>query len=163
MQEVVVAYTDHAPANSKSLPMAFPSLGKGLFKGDSGNKQDSWHVLQRVRDTFSSSNHALAQEAVEDLMNRMRLQHDGDLAKFLSSPVSSANKAAMPWVRDLLPPPHFMKKAIVDWAGHWLVQGVDAQGEMLFTLKTLLLVQRLQKSATNWELSGERVCAHRKE
>ena len=58
-------------------------------------------------------------------------------------------------MRDLIPPPHFVVAVLEDWARKWLQSGVDSTGQMLFTVATLLAVQRLMDAAVSWRLSGE--------
>ena len=69
MQPPRVAYVDNPDVCVKSFPMCVLSLGLLLFLGDKGLKLDMYHAYQRLRDTFSSTNHPLGQEAIQDLSN----------------------------------------------------------------------------------------------
>ena len=88
-------------------------------------------------------------------MCRLRVLHDHDRNAFLQRCPEPGEVPGLPYVRDLIPPPHYVVDVLAEWACKWLQCGVDSNGTLLFTVSTLVAVQRLLDAAVLWRLSGE--------
>lgn len=160
MQEPRLIYTDNPVRDKVVLGLVFPAAGSGFMPGDSGIRDDMYHVYDRIKETFSYPGHPLAKAAMDDLRAAMRVLHDDDRDAYLSNPARPEQpQLCLPHVRELYPPPHHMVQQLAAWGNKWLVGGIDVStGQLLFTVATLLQLERLMESAAKWYLSGKHLC-----
>ncbi len=52
-QDVRIVYVDNPASASNVLKLAFPTLGSGLFAGDSGVRGDVFHMIELIKDTIT--------------------------------------------------------------------------------------------------------------